>query len=68
MGLLFLNLYYFGRHPANRIEFSRGRDIVVEPGPVSGSINFLANPVLEIGGEPANVNVEYSFNRNIHTN
>ena len=57
--------YYFGRHPANRIEFSRGRDLVVEPGPVTGPINFLAHPVLEIGGKPAKVKAKFSFNRKL---
>ncbi len=55
--------YYFGHHPANRFELSRGRDLVVEPGPASGPINFLAYPVLEIGGKPANVKTEFFFNR-----
>jgi transglutaminase-like putative cysteine protease len=59
-----LSTYYFGRHPANRIELSRGRDLVLEPGPASGPINFLAYPVLEIGGKPAKAKVEFSFNRN----
>ncbi|HEY3244447.1 MAG TPA: transglutaminase-like domain-containing protein, partial [Phycisphaerae bacterium] len=45
-----LSTYYFGHHPANRIELSRGRDLIVEPGPASGAINFLADPVLEIAG------------------
>jgi len=58
-----LTTYYFGHHPANRVEFSRGRDLVVEPGPVSGPINFLAYPVLEIGGETATAKVEFSFTR-----
>ena len=58
-----LSTYYFGHHPANRVEFSRGRDLVVEPGPASGPINFLAYPVLEIGGEMARTKVEFSFNR-----
>jgi len=58
-----LATYYFGRHPANRIELSRGRDLVVEPGPASGPINFLAYPVLEIGGKPVKAKVEFSFNR-----
>ena len=58
-----LSTYYFGHHPANRVEFSRGRDLVVDPGPVSGPINFLAYPVLEIGGETARAKVEFSFNR-----
>jgi len=55
--------YYFGNHPANRFELSRGRDLVVDPGPVSGPINFLAYPVLEISGEPVRVAVEFSFKR-----
>ncbi len=58
-----LATYYFGHHPANRVELSRGRDLVVEPGPVSGPINFLAYPVLEIGGRSAKAKVEFSFNR-----
>jgi len=58
-----LATYYFGHHPANRFELSRGRDLVVEPGPCSGPINFLSYPVLEIGGKPAKVAVEFSFNR-----
>jgi len=59
-----LSTYYFGHHPANRIELSRGRDLVPEPGPYSGPINFLAYPVLEIGRKPTKVKVEFSFNRN----
>ena len=58
-----LSTYYFGHHPANRVEFSRGRDLVVEPGPNSGPINFLAYPVLEIDGEIARAKVVFSFNR-----
>ena len=58
-----LSMYYFGHHPANRFELSRGRDLVVEPGPVSGPINFLAYPVLEIGGKPAKAGVTFSFRR-----
>jgi transglutaminase-like putative cysteine protease len=59
-----LSTYYFGHHPANRIELSRGRDLVLEQGPASGPINFLAYPVLEISGKPENVKkVEFSFNR-----
>jgi transglutaminase-like putative cysteine protease len=58
-----LATYYFGHHPANRLELSRGRDLVVEPGPISGPINFLAYPVLEIAGKPAKTTVEFSFKR-----
>lgn len=58
-----LATYYFGHHPANRIEFSRGRDLIVEPGPASGPINFLAYPLLEINGREVIAKTTFSFNR-----
>ncbi|MGK7390827.1 MAG: transglutaminase-like domain-containing protein [Candidatus Cyclobacteriaceae bacterium M2_1C_046] len=58
-----LATYYFGHHPANRIEFSRGRDLVVEPGPISGPIKFLAYPVLETRGEVTTAETDFSFTR-----
>ena len=63
-----LSTYYFGHHPANRFEFSRGRDLEFDPGPASGPINFLAYPVLEIGGEQVRTKTEFSFNRNVSPN
>jgi hypothetical protein len=58
-----LSTYYFGHHPANRIEFSRGRDLVFEPGPISGPINFLAFPVFELDGKITKANTTFSFQR-----
>ena len=58
-----LATYYFGHHPANRIEFSRGRDLIVEPGPAGGPINFLAYPLLEINGKGATTKTTFSFKR-----
>jgi transglutaminase-like putative cysteine protease len=58
-----LATYYFGHHPANRIEFSRGRDLVVQPGPASGPINFFAYPILEIANEPVKLKPKFSFER-----
>lgn len=58
-----LSTYYFGHHPANRIELSRGRDLLVDPAPASGPINFLAYPVLEVAGEQKKTKVEFSFVR-----
>jgi transglutaminase-like putative cysteine protease len=58
-----LATYYFGHHPANRIELSRGRDLVVRPGPASGPINFLAYPVLEVDGRPVKAKTEFWFKR-----
>lgn len=57
-----LATYYFGHHPANRIELSRGRDLVVNPGPDSG-IHFLAYPVLEMGGKTVATKTTFSFKR-----
>ncbi|CAN0599869.1 unnamed protein product, partial [Ectocarpus sp. 12 AP-2014] len=58
-----LATYYFGRHPANRIEFTKGRDLVLEPGPTSGPINFLAYPVMEQAGKALFPETFFSFQR-----
>lgn len=58
-----LATYYFGRHPANRIELSRGRDLNVSPSPASGPINFLAYPYLEIDGQEVKAQSTFSFQR-----
>jgi transglutaminase-like putative cysteine protease len=55
--------YYFGHQPANRFELTRGRDLVVDPAPVSGPINFLIYPLLEIDGRPATAENQFSFHR-----
>jgi len=60
-----LATYYFGHHPANRLEFSKGRDLVVEPGPASGPINFLAFPVLELNKKQVKASVKFSFKRQV---
>jgi hypothetical protein len=58
-----LSTYYFGHHPANRIELSRGRDLTFNSGPVSGPINFLAHPTLEVGGKYIRTKAKFSFQR-----
>lgn len=58
-----LGVYYFGHHPANRFEFTVGRDLIVDPAPASGPINFLAYPLLEVEGSPVNVERFFSFQR-----
>jgi hypothetical protein len=55
--------YYFGHHPANRFEFSKGRDLIVEPEPASGPINFLAYPLMEVNGKTIKVQTEFLFRR-----
>lgn len=58
-----LATYYFGRHPANRIELSKGRDLELNPGPDAGPINFIAYPFLEEGGKEIKVPSKFSFKR-----
>ena len=58
-----LSTYYFGHHPANRMELSQGRDLLVEPSPASGPINLLAYPVLEVAGTPVKPETIFSFRR-----
>ncbi len=58
-----LSMYFFGHHPANRFEFTSGRDLVLDPGPASGPINFLAYPFLEVEGQPQKVKTLFLFRR-----
>lgn len=58
-----LATYYFGHHPANRIELSKGRDLILQPGPESGAIPFLAYPVMEVLGKDQKVQVQFTFER-----
>lgn len=58
-----LSMYYFGHSPANRFEFGRGRDLVVDPGPAAGPINFLAYPLVETDGQTFNATYFFRFRR-----
>jgi transglutaminase-like putative cysteine protease len=58
-----LATYYFGRHPANRVEFTRGRDLELNPGPSAGPINFLVYPYLEVDGKEIKAPTTLSFQR-----
>ena len=55
--------YYFGHNPANRFELTKGRDLIVDPLPASGPINFLAYPLLEINGELVKPETSFAFRR-----
>src|SRR6266487_2071410 len=55
--------YYFGHNPANRFELTKGRDLVIDPEPASGPINFLAYPLLEMDGEVIKPETTFIFRR-----
>ena len=58
-----LATYYFGHHPANRIEFSRGRDLIMNPSPSTDAVPFFAYPILEVNGIPVAIETKFSFER-----
>jgi len=55
--------YYFGHNPANRFELTKGRDLIVDPAPATGPINFLAYPLLEIDGKIVKPETSFAFKR-----
>lgn len=55
--------YYFGHNPANRFEISKGRDLIVDPVPASGPINFLVYPLLEMNGNVVKPETSFTFRR-----
>lgn len=55
---------YFGKLPPNRVLFSVGRDVTLEPKQAGGPLNFFINPHVEVGGAPhpaEKVNVRTAF-------
>lgn len=43
--------YFFGNHEENRVAFTRGRDLLLEPPTKAGPLNFLIHPYAEVDGE-----------------
>ena len=48
-----LSEYYYGNLSADRIAFSVGRDVVLEPPQLGAALNYFVKPYVEIGGRPA---------------
>lgn len=46
-----LREYFFGAHDPHRILFSIGRDLLIEPAPQAGPLNFFIYPHAELGGK-----------------
>ncbi len=44
--------YYFGNLTEDRVTFSVGRDLELQPAPAAGPVNYLAYPYAEVDGEP----------------
>lgn len=44
--------YFFGAHDENRVQFSIGRDIVLNPPQAGEPVNFFIYPYVEVDGKP----------------
>ncbi len=53
--------YFFGAHDENRVEFTRGRDLVLTPRPAGPPLNYFVYPYAEADGQPLDVGRTYEF-------
>lgn len=44
--------YFFGAHDENRVEFSRGRDLILTPKQQGEPLNYFIYPYVEVDGKP----------------
>jgi len=45
---------YFGKLPSDRVAFTVGRDLLLNPPPQAGPLNFAVYPYAEVAGKPVN--------------
>ena len=54
--------YFFGAHDENRVEFSIGRDLNLNPKPARESLNYFVYPYVEVDGKVfTSVDKSFSF-------
>ncbi len=53
--------YFFGAICENRVAFSRGRDLILDPPQSGGPVNFLIYPYVEVDGRTDAAKIESSF-------
>lgn len=54
--------YYFGAVDENRVEFTNGRDIILEPPQNNGGLNYFIFPYVEVDGRIyENIEVEFKY-------
>ena len=44
--------YFFGTLDYDRVTMTEGRDLVLDPAPAAGTVNFLVHPYVEVDGKP----------------
>jgi transglutaminase-like putative cysteine protease len=54
--------YFFGSHDVNRVQFSRGRDLHLNPAQAGKPLNYFIYPYVEVDGQEfSNVDVDFAF-------
>jgi hypothetical protein len=54
--------YFFGSHDVNRVQFSMGRDLHLNPAQDGKPLNYFVDPYVEADGkEHPNVSLAFSF-------
>ena len=54
--------YFFGAHDVNRVQFSMGRDLVLNPPQAGDPLNYFVYPYVEVAGKKwENVANHFSF-------
>jgi transglutaminase-like putative cysteine protease len=54
--------YFFGAHDVNRVQFSIGRDLKLNPPQTGGPLNYFVYPYVEVDGkEYQNVSTSFAF-------
>ena len=54
--------YFFGAHDENRVELSKGRDVILVPKQQGPPLNYFVYPYVEVdGGKYASVDTNYSY-------
>jgi len=54
--------YFFGAHDENRVELSKGRDVVLTPRQQGEPLNYFVYPYAEVDGKPySSIETSYSY-------
>ena len=53
--------YFFGAHDDNRVQFTLGRDIRLDPPQHAGPLNYFIYPYAELDGKPLALTSKFSF-------
>jgi transglutaminase-like putative cysteine protease len=53
--------YFFGTHDENRLEFTRGRDLILAPHQAGEPLNYFIHPYAEVDGKPITATEEVTY-------